>query len=85
MNYEDASLTDTDYISNTLFTDSSTIIHFLPSQIDISFTSINYDLSIIPSISNDAALLIIDPMFLGSVTLSKQTKFKLFLPLINFP
>ena len=38
---------------------------------------------IIPFISNDAALLIIEPIFLGSVTSSKQAKVKSFLILIN--
>ena len=36
-----------------------------------------------PSISNDAALLINEPIFLGSVTSSRQTSVKLFLSLIN--
>ena len=40
-------------------------------------------LIIIPSISNDAALLIIEPIFLGSVTSSKHAKVKSFLILIN--
>ena len=39
-------------------------------------------LTIRPSILNEAALLIKEPMFLGSVTSSKQTNVKLFLPLI---
>jgi len=43
--------------------------------------SLGYDLSftIIPSILKEAALLIIEPIFLGSVTSSKATKFILFL------
>ena len=40
-------------------------------------------LTINPSMLNEAALLIIDPIFLASVTSSKQTKFKLFFDLIN--
>ena len=36
-----------------------------------------------PSISNDAALLINEPIFLGSVTSSRQTSVKLFLSFIN--
>ena len=36
-----------------------------------------------PSISNDAALLINEPIFLGSVTSSRQTNVKLFLSFIN--
>ena len=38
-------------------------------------------LTIIPSMSNEAALLIIDPIFLGSVTSSKATKLIFFLSL----
>ena len=41
-------------------------------------------LTIRPSILNEAALLIKEPMFLGSVTSSKHTNVKLFFPLINF-
>ena len=40
-------------------------------------------LTIRPSILNEAALLINEPMFLGSVTSSKHTNVKLFLSLIN--
>ncbi len=42
--------------------------------------SLGKDLSliIIPSMSNEAALLIIDPIFLGSVTSSKATKLIFF-------
>ena len=40
-------------------------------------------LIIIPSKLNDAALLIIEPIFLGSETPSKQTNVKLFFFLIN--
>ena len=40
-------------------------------------------LTIKPSISKDAALLISEPMFLGSVTSSIHTNVKLFLPFIN--
>ena len=41
-----------------------------------SLLSLGKDLSLIinPSILNEAALLIIEPMFLGSVTSSKATK-----------
>ena len=51
-----------------------------------SLLSFGNDLSltIIPSILNDAALLIIDPIFLGSVTSSKATKFILFLCEFSF-
>ena len=39
-------------------------------------------LTIMPSMSNEAALLIIDPIFLGSVTSSKATKLTFFLSLV---
>ena len=39
-------------------------------------------LTIIPSMSNEAALLIIDPIFLGSVTSSKATKLIFFFSLV---
>ena len=40
-------------------------------------------LTIIPSILNGAALLIMEPIFLGSVTSSKHAKVKLFFTFIN--
>ena len=52
--------------------------------INLLFAGKCLSLNIKPSILNDAALLIIDPMFLGSVTSSRQTKVRLFFFLIKF-
>ena len=50
-----------------------------------SLLSLGNDLSLTinPSILNEAALLIIEPIFFGSVISSKQTKVRLFFFLIN--
>ena len=44
----------------------------------------DFSFTIIPSILNDAALLIIEPMFLGSVAPSKTANVTLFFSFIEF-
>ena len=66
-----------------IFDTSNTFINSVHplAALYISFAFIGNDLSftMIPSILKEAALLIIEPIFLGSVTSSKATKFIFFL------
>ena len=55
----------------------------LALYIDLLLSGNNLSFTIIPSILNDVALLITEPIFLGSVTPSKQAKVILFLALMN--